>query len=558
VSRRVPYLTGALLALGLACAVGQALAQNPRPPIVVPRAQADPSRPLIVHFPEEPPAQTSGNAKPLDPTQMQLVREAQFARQAGRFADARAKLAALPAAVQSHPIVLTERARLDLAEDKLADVIRTATTERRAQKDSLLLGEELAEAYERSNKPREASLTAVEVWAAAQPEENWAVDVLLRTAPQDQHAGRDALRRAVTRFPDRSDLVRGLARLEAQDGDIKQALKLLGGLERQERGPRERWGFGEMLLSLGTPRDSSNALEAFLDVAGDASQEGAYRVSGGRRYWQLAIERGTESACAPRLYQAMKDLPAERWGGDLTLAVARVLRQNGQTAEARALLGPASGKAPPGVALERTLADLRDGPPERVLESLHPGEDASDDQRFHYAEALFFAGQVDSAKTWYDRVAQNPAGQNTGASLERLYLIEDGKPASALPAFGRIAYEQWRGANKRAKVLAESLWIALPHGTLWAQAAMIVADERTRAGDALGALSAVLAVADSLPDDRLAPLARQRAGDLYVGKLHDDAKAIEQYEACVARYPRAWNAPEVRRRLEELRRSRRF
>jgi hypothetical protein len=65
-------------------------------------------------------------------------------------------------------------------------------------------------------------------------------------------------------------------------------------------------------------------------------------------------------------------------------------------------------------------------------------------------------------------------------------------------------------------------------------------------------------VADSLPGDRLAPLARQRAGDLYLGKLHDETRAIEQYEACVAVYPRAWNAPEVRRRLDELRRSRRF
>jgi hypothetical protein len=87
---------------------------------------------------------------------------------------------------------------------------------------------------------------------------------------------------------------------------------------------------------------------------------------------------------------------------------------------------------------------------------------------------------------------------------------------------------------------------------------MIVSQQRESGGDVHGALAAVLAVADSLPDDRLAPLARQRAGDLYATRLHDEARAIEQYEACVARYPRAWNAPEARRRLEELRRSRRF
>ncbi|HVP70051.1 MAG TPA: hypothetical protein VMS45_01930, partial [Gemmatimonadaceae bacterium] len=54
--------------------------------------------------------------------------------------------------------------------------------------------------------------------------------------------------------------------------------------------------------------------------------------------------------------------------------------------------------------------------------------------------------------------------------------------------------------------------------------------------------------------DRLAPLARQRAGDLYRDRLHDQAGAIAQYEACLTRYPRAWNAPEVRRSLERLRR----
>jgi tetratricopeptide (TPR) repeat protein len=208
--------------------------------------------------------------------------------------------------------------------------------------------------------------------------------------------------------------------------------------------------------------------------------------------------------------------------------------------------------------MERALADLRDGPPERVLAALLPDSTASDEQRFRYAEALFFAGRIDSAVAWYQRASVNPSGEFTGAALERLYLLEEGRPASALPAFGRIAYEQWRGANRRAQVLAESLFTTLPRGALWAQAAMVVVDERERGGDASGAISAALALADSLPGDRLAPLARQRAGDLYLGKLHDEAKAIEQYEACVAAYPRAWNAAEVRRRLDELRRSRRF
>jgi predicted negative regulator of RcsB-dependent stress response len=78
---------------------------------------------------------------------------------------------------------------------------------------------------------------------------------------------------------------------------------------------------------------------------------------------------------------------------------------------------------------------------------------------------------------------------------------------------------------------------------------------RVEAGDARGALVPLLVIADSLADDRLAPLARQRAGEAYVA-LGDDHHALEQYEECLARYPRAWNSAEVRRRLERLRRTR--
>jgi tetratricopeptide (TPR) repeat protein len=521
-------------------------------------APNDPERPLLMRLSPRVPAASRGVA-PLDPAQMQVVRDALMSRQAGRLTEARAKLAALPPAAQRHPIVLTELARLDLAEGKLDQVVRTAVYERRAQRDSLLLGEELTEAYERLGRAREASQTATEVWACSPVEESWAIGVLVRLAPADGHAGRDGLRRALAREPQRGDLARGLARLEWQGGDMRAALKALAATERAERGPNARWAFGETLLLQATARDTTGATEAFLDVAADVSLDAAYRLSAARRYWVLQGLRDAQASAATRLYQAMKDLPPDRWGADLSLQVARALRQSGDTGASRALLHVPPGRtAEPDVALERSLADLRDGPPERALDELHPGPGASEEQQFHYAEALFYAGQVDSALAWYQRVSTNPSGEHTGEALERVFMLEDGQPRAALPVLGRIAYEQWRGSGKRAGALAESLWAALPRGPLWAQTAMIVSQQRESGGDVHGALAAVLAVADSLPDDRLAPLARQRAGDLYATRLHDEARAIEQYEACVARYPRAWNAPEARRRLEELRRSRRF
>jgi len=520
----------------------------------------DPHRPLILRMPGDSPPAVARNMPPLDPIQMQIAREAQRAREGGNLELARRKLASLPPAVQRHPIVLTERARIELAAENDAEVVRLATFERRAQRDSLLMGRELVQAYERLKRPREASGTVVEVWTQAAAEEHWAMESLLRLAPADGRAGRDALRRAVAREPRRQDLVRGLAALEWLAGDLRSALKALRSIEQLERGPRNRWSFAERLLGSANDRDSTGAAETYADVAGDHGLDVPYRMTAARRAWELAQARGQQATAAPRLYAALKDIPADRWISDLSLALARALRLAGDTGAARALLGPADRDDParPELALERALADLRDGPPEKVLDALKPGEEAGDEQRFHYAEALFFAGQPDSAAPWYQKVAEDPRGAYAGAALERLFLIEDGKPKPAVAAFGRIAYEQWRSSPRRALALADSLLGTLSRGPLWAQTALVAAGERERAGDPRGALALALAVADSLPEDRLAPLARQRAGDLYSYRLKDDARAIEQYESCVARYPRAWNAPEVRRRLEELRRARRF
>jgi hypothetical protein len=177
---------------------------------------------------------------------------------------------------------------------------------------------------------------------------------------------------------------------------------------------------------------------------------------------------------------------------------------------------------------------------------------------FRYAEALFFAGMPDSAMAIYQLVSHDPRSAHTAPALERLFLIEDADPREALPALGRMAYETWRGERRRAAALAESLYRELPRGPLWAYAALELAAQRDHQGDGPGALEPLLAVADSLPGDRLAPVARQRAGDVCRLRLKDDARALAQYEECLARDPKAWNAPEVRRAVETLRRERRF
>jgi tetratricopeptide (TPR) repeat protein len=241
------------------------------------------------------------------------------------------------------------------------------------------------------------------------------------------------------------------------------------------------------------------------------------------------------------------------------VALSRGLRRAGLVAESRAALQAAGERdaGAPEVELENALADLRDGPPSKALPRLAKLAGSTPEASWRYAEALFYAGGSDSAQAWFQRISADPADPWAGASLERLFLLEDADPREALPAFGRMAWEEWRGEPKRALALADSLSRGLARGALWAHATFELSRQREQAGDPMGALAASLAIADSLPDDRLAPRARQRAGDLLLDKLNEPARAMAQYEECLARYPRAWNAPEVRRKLELLRRPRR-
>jgi tetratricopeptide (TPR) repeat protein len=297
-----------------------------------------------------------------------------------------------------------------------------------------------------------------------------------------------------------------------------------------------------------------------IDLTGDKGRDLPYRLVAARRAWEVYERRGGAREAAPRVAKALEDVPVGRWGSPLAIEVIRGLREAGATEDARRLLqalGEQSSGSPE-IAVEHALNDLKDGPPERALEPLRGIAGSSETAAFYYAEALFFAGQPDSALAWYTRASRNPSGSFTGAALERIFTIEEGRPKEALPAFGRLAYEQWRNDSRKSLTLADSLYRTLPRASLWAQAAIALAALREKSGDGKGALEPLLALAEGLPNDRLAPLARQRAGDIYRSAYHDDAKAIAQYEECLARYPKAWNAPEVRRRMEALKRDRRF
>ncbi len=505
------------------------------------------------------PAISQHAQTPLTPEQTARLRQAQVLRHDGRTREARRVLDDLMRETPANALVLTEMGQLLLADGDFLGLERMARREREAQRDTLLLGHELATAYERLGNVARAAEVVSDMWIVAPAEADWIRSTLDRLYPAAPAGVTQALRGAFRARPGRSDIALALARLEWRRQDVNGMLDVLRAADRNGQRPPLRWGFAESLLRGANAADSSGALEALVDLAGDQGVDLTYRTPAARRAWAMFRSLGRETEGAKRVAEALHDLPADRWDASFVVEIARALREGGRTTDARHLMAPFDDRAAlvPELAIERALADLRDGPPERAFPALEATAGASQDGLFFLAEARFFAGDIDSALAAYKRVVQQPRGPHAGAAFERIYLLEDTEPRAALPAFGRMAYAEWRGETQDALAIADSLYRSLPRGELWSHAALDLAADHEKIGEREAALGPLLAVADSMPEARLASLARQRAGEIYLA-LGNDAAAMHQFEECLARYPRAWNAPEVRRKLEAMRRERRL
>jgi thioredoxin-like negative regulator of GroEL len=318
--------------------------------------------------------------------------------------------------------------------------------------------------------------------------------------------------------------------------------------------------FSDESLRAATPADTTAALTVLFDLTRETSRRPDERLATGRRLWVAAQASGRDAEWAPKLAQALREVPAERWGPDFLLGLVRALQRAGFTGEARALLtsNPSLERRMPELTLERAAGLAREGQLDAarpLLDSLVRIWPAA---RFMRAEFEFFAGEMDSAQAHYDSVAANSDDPDAATALDRIYLLEESPKSPVRPMLGKIAYERWRNHRAAALTLADSLWrTQRPRGEYAAHAGLELAAIRAESGDLRGALAPLLVVCDSLAADRLAPLARQRAGDLYLA-LGDDKNALMQFEECLARYPRAWNSAEVRRRVERLRKEKRL
>ena len=392
---------------------------------------------------------------PLDPARAVRLRRAVALREQGRRELARDSLRVLNAELPHHAQVVTELGRTLQSLDAHGELARFARAERLAKADSLLLGRELVAAEERLGHPTEAALVAIEMWASSPLESQWASAELQRLPPANAGRVREALSRATLRDPQREDLALGLARLDWRAGDEVAMLRTLAAVDRPAGGGAVRRSFAEELVQSGVPRDSSAALDVLIALCGDRGLRVDLRQAAAQRAWEVALARVASGESAARIAHALVDVPHALWDGAFALELARSLRESGHTSEARLLLAAEKGAAVTvALALERALADLRDGPPSRALPALRELAASSSEAAFDYAEALFFSAECDSALAWYLRAAGDPAGSRTGAALERAYLLEDARPRTALPALAGAFYAAWRGDARGSRAQA--------------------------------------------------------------------------------------------------------
>lgn len=515
---------------------------------------------LIQSYTVGEPTRTARGADALPPAVMQRLQRAVDLRASGLPERARDTLLVLLREFPHHPRIVTELGRAQLMRNDHAAVERLANAERAATRDTLLLAPELALAQERLGRPRDAMRTAIDAWTVGPGEGAWASSTLFRLAPLDSRLALSLFETAVAPRPWRTDLVLGLAHLHAVSGRPAEASRVLTDAEKRSNRTGLRVLFADESLRAGTPADTAAALTVLAELTKDETRRADERLATGRRLWVAAQASGREAEWAPRLAVALRAVPAERWGPDFLLALIRSLQRAGHTDEARELLAanPTIERRLPELTLERAAGLAREGRLEAAQPLLDSLAQSLPQARFLRAEIEFFSGALDSALAHYNEVAKRPEDPDAATALDRIYLLEEAPKSEARPLLGRIAFERWRGRRAAALVLADSLWRSQqPRGAYAARAGLELASLRMEAGDARGALLPLLVVCDSLAEDRLAPLARQRAGDAYAS-LGDDKNALTQYEECLARYPRAWNSAEVRRRVDRLRKEKRL
>jgi len=476
-----------------------------------------------------------------------------------------------------------------------------------------------ADSYAAAGKIAEARTRALAAWEASPEQASWARVRLEQWSDGDVAGLARDVSKLASKRPERTDLALEAARFEAAAGKSEVAIARIERAESAAAkasaaatkdggaAPIDASPPGSLLWQLAlslrsrdevSGRAADSALVALATGPYDADLKeravsrlfedrealtgpGGEWMEGSIRFLQPdQAPPARPSATAERdrllaLEKVWRGLPADAENVRRGLDLADRLERAGATDAARrvardasALAGTVPGAADdPEVAQRLALAageealvrgDLSAATRAFDAVSAGSGLDAlREEATFLACEARFYAGAFDTAAAGYDAFARAwPGSVHANDALERAYLIENGGPtAPGLAAFADASRLARTGKPDEALVRAKEAQVAAAGGPAWSHAALLVASLLETKGDLAGAVAVTREVPKVAPDDRLAPTAMRKTGDLLLA-AGDQPAALAQYEELLVRYPRSWLAPETRRRVQSLRSTR--
>lgn len=303
-------------------------------------------------------------------------------------------------------------------------------------------------------------------------------------------------------------------------------------------------------LALERPGGVGSISEAAFKLAGLYAASGEAGKS--KQVLEDLAARFPDSAIAFKARLGMATLEAEALGRpEAAIALYRELLEQEKLPVNPAEVKQAIAKCLLGAGrlseARETYADLAKNP-----------ADLNPQAQYMVAEVSFFMGETDSAMSLYSSLAaDHPDWELANDAIDRVFTLQENAGQSDNRPLGLYATAELLAKIDRpdsALGYLNRIVEDFPNSSLVDDALLRSADLYLVLDDPDRALSACSTVAGEHPDSRLAPLAREKLGDIWWEKKSDAARALEEYTKGLDEFPESLIAPRVRDKVARLRR----
>lgn len=172
--------------------------------------------------------------------------------------------------------------------------------------------------------------------------------------------------------------------------------------------------------------------------------------------------------------------------------------------------------------------------------------------RYQAARALYYMGNFDSASYYLKDVVSDPTGDAANEAIALSNLIENNKALpQALKDYAAAGAMEVAGRIPEAALQLENIVKTYPQMPLAANASFDLAAAYCRMGNVNEALKAYSVIAKD-STGLFADLSQFRIARIYQVTLHDNKRAVEEYENFLMRFPNSIYQNKVREILRDL------